>query len=290
MNKRDSLNKDIIKDFLDYLIIDKKYSIKTKEAYESDLLEFDSFVNADFTKLNKNDIESYIKHLSFKNLDARSISRHISTLRSFYKFLMIEGIINNNPTEFAETPKQVKKLPHVLAKEEVDLLLDIKLDSNIDYRDKAILELMYATGLRVSELVNLKIDEIYFDDDLIRTTGKGSKERLIPIGDVARKYLLIYINEHRDDMNKKDSNKVFFISRQEVYDMIKKRALEAGIKTHISPHVLRHSFATHLLENGADLRVIQELLGHSDIGTTQIYTHLSNSKLMDDYKKFHPHG
>ena len=198
---------------------------------------------------------------------------------------------------FISSPKREKHLPKVLSEEEIDKLLNIPLNDAFSYRNKAIIELMYATGLRVSELVNLKVNDIDLNMALLKTLGKGSKERIIPLGDYALNYLKLYINEYRSLLIKKNLNDYLFLNnhgnkltRQGLFKMLDKLANEQGIKTEISPHTLRHSFATHLLNGGADLRSIQELLGHSDISTTQIYMHVSNQKLNEDYHKFHPHG
>ena len=196
-----------------------------------------------------------------------------------------------------DVPRLRKSLPKSLTENEVTALLEVPLIDDFSYRNKAMLELLYATGLRVSELVNLTLLDVDLDSATVRTVGKGSKERIIPLGDYAIKYLYIYIHEHRNNLLKKEVNDYLFLNnhgkkmtRQGFFKMIKKRAQEAGIKKELSPHTLRHSFATHLLSHGADLRSIQELLGHSDIGTTQIYTYVSNEHLKENYKEFHPHG
>lgn len=291
MNKNDKL----IEDFLRYLLIDKGYSKNTISSYKQDLDRFSVyFKNKDIKNIDNTDLKEYIKIL---NLNEKSISRTISCLKSFYKFLIIEKIVKNNPTDGLYMPKVRKSLPNVLAVEEVTLLLNIKLSDDFSYRNKAMLELMYATGLRVSELVELKLSDIDFNDDIIRIMGKGSKERIIPIGDFAKDYLLEYINKHRGNMLKKMNTDYVFLNnhgkkmtRQGFFKIIKKLAKDAGINTDISPHTLRHSFASHLLKYGADLRTIQELLGHSDISTTQVYTHIANEELRKNYDEYHPHG
>lgn len=291
MNKNDKL----IEDFLRYLLIDKGYSKNTISSYKQDLDRFSVyFKNKDIKNIDNTDLKEYIKIL---NLNEKSISRTISCLKSFYKFLIIEKIVKNNPTDGLYMPKVRKSLPNVLAVEEVTLLLNIKLNDDFSYRNKAMLELMYATGLRVSELVELKLSDIDFNDDIIRIMGKGSKERIIPIGDFAKDYLLEYINKHRGNMLKKMNTDYVFLNnhgkkmtRQGFFKIIKKIAKDAGINTDISPHTLRHSFASHLLKYGADLRTIQELLGHSDISTTQVYTHIANEELRKNYDEYHPHG
>lgn len=290
--------KEIIDDFLRYLLIDKGYSNNTIESYKRDLsmfLEFNN--NIDINTIDNKKIKEYLIYLKEKNLNEKSISRNISCLKSFYKYLLIEKRVKNNPTDTISVPKLKKILPNTLTIEEVFKLLDINLIDNYSYRNKAMLELMYATGLRVSELVNFKVYDISLNDALIRTIGKGSKERIIPIGDYALNSLSIYLNEYRAKLLKNISCDYLFLNnhgkkmtRQGCFKIIKKIALEQGINKEISPHTLRHSFATHLLKYGADLRTIQELLGHSDISTTQIYTHISNEELHKNYDNTHPHA
>ncbi len=281
--------------FTNYLLIDKKYSTNTIESYKRDLIKFNNFCKKKCTTINEKDIKEYLKCIS--NESKTSVARNISSLRSYYKFLMIEKIINKNCMENIEIPKLDKKIPKALDEEDIDKLLEIKLIDNYSYRNKAMIELMYATGLRVSELVNLKIHDIDLDMALVRTMGKGSKERIIPIGDYALYYISEYINNYRDSMLKKEYNDYLFLNnhgkkmtRQGFFKILKKVAEENGIKKDFSPHTLRHSFATHLLNHGADLRSIQELLGHSDISTTQIYTKVSNKVLRENYDEYHPHS
>lgn len=290
--------KEKIEEFKNYLLINKKYSDATIKSYGLDLNKYCEFnKNKSLNDIDSNDIKEYLKHLKKDNLSDKSIARNISTIRSFYKFLLIEKYINHNPTEFIELPKLRKSLPKVLSAEEMLKLLDVELNDAFSYRNKAMLELMYATGLRVSELVNLKTHNIDFDMALVRTFGKGNKERIIPIGDYALDSLKEYVINYRDGMFKKNVNNYLFlnnhgnqISRQGFFKIIKKQAEVKKIKTIFSPHTLRHSFATHLLDYGADLRTIQELLGHSNLSTTQIYTHISKEKLKKNYENFHPHG
>ena len=286
-----------IDEFCNYLLIDKHYSNNTIESYKRDLTKFYVYIDKDLKKVNKDDIKNYLKHLYDDKINERSIARNISTLKTFYKFLNITKIINNNPVDSISSPKLGKKLPNTLSEEDINKLLDIKLIDNYSYRNKAMLELMYATGLRVSELVNLKVYDVNLDEALVKTMGKGSKERIIPVGDYAINALKIYINEYRSSLFKKEVNDYLFlnnhgkkITRQGFFKIIKKLAIEHGIDKNFSPHTLRHSFATHLLKHGANLRIIQELLGHSDVSTTQIYTHVSNEELEDTFKKYHPHG
>lgn len=300
-NDRDSDNMDIksnIDEFLKYLLIDKGYSNNTINSYSNDLKFFILYnKHKQINDITNKELKDYIIFLRNNNLNEKSISRNISCLKSFYKYLLIEKKIKNNPTELLSVPKLKKELPNTLSEEEILKLLDIKLNDNFSYRNKAMIELMYATGIRVSELVNLKVYDIDINSATIRTIGKGSKERIIPFGDYCLKYLKIYIDKYRSTMLKGDNCDYLFINnhgknmtRQGCFKIIKKLALESGIKTVISPHTIRHSFASHLLKYGADLRTIQELLGHSDISTTQIYTHISNEQLHHNYDNFHPHG
>lgn len=289
---------ELIEEFLRYLLIDKGYSNNTIASYKVDLEKFLEYnKNKNINDISNNDLKEYVKWLNKENLNEKSISRNISCLKSFYKFLVIEKYVSNNPSDSVAMPKLKKSLPKILTEEEVLKLLDIELNDNFSYRNKAMLELMYASGLRVSELVNLKLQDIDLSQDIIRTFGKGSKERVIPIGDYAKEYLEKYIYEYRGSMLKKSSNEYLFLNnhgrkmtRQGFFKIIKKIAKEKGIDKELSPHTLRHSFASHLLKYGADLRTIQELLGHSDISTTQIYTHITNEELKKNYEDFHPHG
>ena len=287
-----------INKFIEYLIIDKKYSENTIKSYNNDLKKFNNyFKDKSISKIEESNIKNYIKYLKQENNDNRTITHNISTLRSFYKFLLIEKIIKNNPMEYIELPKTKKSLPKTLSIEEIDNLLDIKLTDSFSYRNKAMLELMYSSGLRVSELVNVKIHDIDISNCIIRIMGKGSKERIVPLGDYAIRYIELYLKEHREKLIKKEINDYLFlnnhgnkITRQGFFKILKSIAKEKNIKTEFSPHTLRHSFATHLLNGGADLRSIQEMLGHSDISTTQIYTHVSTEKLKENYNSFHPHA
>ena len=291
---------ECILEFINYLQIDKKYSSNTIASYESDLNDYQKFMTEflkkDIYHIEKKDIKLYLKYLKDQNKSPKSISRRISCIRGFYKFLLIEKIIANNPMSTIELPKTKKTLPKVLSIEEVDKLLDIPLTDAFCYRNKAMLELMYASGLRVREYVSLHIHDIDLTSETVRTIGKGSKERIIPIGEVAVHYLKLYLNIYRQELLKKEYTDILFLNnhgkqmtRQGFFKILKKIAKEKDIKTSFSPHTLRHSFATHLLENGADLRSIQELLGHSSISTTGIYTHVSSEELKENYKH-HPHG
>lgn len=291
---------ECILEFVNYLKIDKKYSNNTIVSYETDLKDYEHFMKdilkKDIYEIERKDIKLYLKFLKDQNKSPKSISRRISCIRGFYKFLLIEKIIANNPMATIELPKTKKALPKVLSIDEVDRLLDIPLNDAFSYRNKAMLELMYATGLRVSELVNLKLQDIDLENETVRTLGKGSKERIVPIGEIAIHYLKIYLTDYRSQLLKREYTDALFLNnhgkmmtRQGFFKILKRIAKEKNIKTPFSPHTLRHSFATHLLENGADLRSIQELLGHASISTTGIYTHVSSEELKENYKH-HPHG
>ena len=294
-----SLN-ELIEEFLRYLLIDKGYRENTINSYKIDLEKFLEYNgNKSIDTISNSDLKNYIKYLKEEKLSDKSISRNISCLKSFYKFLVIEKYVNNNPSDSLFGIKTKKSLPNTLTEDEILKLLDIKLTDNYNYsyRNKAMIELMYATGLRVSELVNLKLSDIDLNQDIIRIYGKGSKERIVPIGEYAKEYLEKYIYEYRSSMLKKENSEYLFLNnhgkkmtRQGFFKILKKIALEKGITNDFSPHTIRHSFASHLLKYGADLRTIQELLGHSDISTTQIYTHITNEELKKNYRDYHPHG
>lgn len=286
-----------IENFIEYLIIEKKYSKNTVSSYERDLKKFSNKLNnKKINEITRKDIQNYLKDLN-KDHNPRSTSRNISTLKSFYKYLKINKIVKVNPMDQINNPKTKKTLPKVLSEEEINDLLDIELKTNFDYRNKAMLELMYSSGLRVSELINLNVNDIDLENDTVKIFGKGSKERIIPLNDFAKEALREYIMVHRKELFKHGENNYLFLNnhgnkmtRQGFFKILKKITQEKNIKTDFSPHTLRHSFATHLLKYGADLRSIQELLGHSDISSTQIYTHVTNEKLENDYKEYHPHG
>ena len=291
---------DILNDFCDYLKIDKRYSDLTVESYRTEIkgyLDFFREKNIKVKDIKNSDIKNYLAFIKKGETSDRTLAHNVSVIRTFYKFLLTLKIIERNPTEFLELPKLRKNLPTVLSKEEVEKLLDIDLTDCYSYRNKAMLELLYSTGLRVSELVNLELSNIDLESCTLKTIGKGNKERIIPISDYALYYVKKYINEYRGSMLIKGVNNYIFINnhgnvmtRQGFFKIIKKLALEKGIKTPISPHTLRHSFATHLLDYGADLRSIQEMLGHSNLSTTQIYTHVSSEHLKDNYNNSHPHS
>lgn len=292
--KKDNLLDQDINEYIGYLVMEKKLSNNTCFSYYNDLSKLRLFLNKDLKEADSNDIHKFINSL---NESDHSIAHLVTSLKSFYKYLMINSKIKVNPVDLISSPKLSRKLPKVLNTSEVDKLLDIELLNDFDFRNKAMLELMYACGLRVSELVNLKITDLDLENNVVKIFGKGSKERIIPIGDYATVALKIYILEHRNNMLKNKASNILFLNnhgnpltRVGFFKILKAIALKANIKKEFSPHTLRHSFATHLLDNGADLRSIQELLGHSSISTTQIYTHVSKESIRNDYDNCHPHG
>ncbi len=288
-------NKDRIEDYIDYLKYERNLSNETINNYRYDLLKFDRYLdslNIDIIDVKVDNITSYLKKIS--NLDSSSISRNITTLNNFYNYLIVNKIIKNNPCEFIDRPKLRKRIPNVLTINEVDNLLDIKLNNEFDYRNKAMLELMYSAGLRVSEMISLTTRDIDFENCIVRCFGKGAKERIVPLNDYVIFYLKSYL-ERRHLLIKKDRNDYLFLNnhgkkltRQGFEYILKGILKEKEIDKYITPHTLRHSFATHLLEGGADLRSIQVMLGHENLTTTSIYTHISRKKVHEDYIKYHP--
>ena len=286
------MNDNYINDFLLYLEMDLNYSKNTINTYQNNLSILSNSINKNLLKLNSKDIEHFISSL---NLESSSISNYLSSFKTFYNYYIKIGMLKENPVLLIDSPKLKKHLPTYLTIDEIDKLLNIEIKDAFSARNKSLLELLYATGLRISELVNLEFKNIDLNDCIVRIMGKGSKERIVPINDTAIKYLKIYVKDYRHCLVKKEQNNYVYLNnhgkkmtRQGVFKMLKKRALEANIKKDVSPHTLRHSIATHMLENGADLRIIQEFLGHESISTTQIYTHLSNQKLKSDYMEYFP--
>ena len=286
------MNDIYINDFLLYLEIDLNYSKNTISTYEGNLNKFNEYIKKDLLKVSSRDIESYLSNL---DLEPSSISNNLSSFKTFYNYYIKIGKISDNPVDPIDTPKLIKKLPTYLTVDEIDNLLNIEIKDAFSARNKSILELMYSSGLRISELISLEFKNIDLNECIIRIMGKGSKERIVPINDIAIHYLKLYVKEYRKYLVKNEQNNYLYLNnhgkkmtRQGVYKMIKKLVLEKNIKKEVSPHTIRHSIATHMLENGADLRIIQEFLGHSDIGTTQIYTHLTNEKLKNDYMEYFP--
>ena len=289
------MNEKYILEYLDYINYVKKYSNETIKSYADNLNKYNLYLNnKNILSVNNSTIENYIT--SNNNLSHKTIAHYITVLNSFYKYLLDSNYITTNPVETIKHPKINQHLPVFLNEEEIKNLLNINLITPYDYRNKAMLELLFSTGIRISELINLKIQDIDLINNVIKVLGKGSKERIIPIDDIATKHLTNYINNYRYPLLKKNTNIDYLfinnlgnkISRVGFFKIIKKEAVRANIKKDISPHTIRHTFATILLKNGADLRVIQELLGHSDIKTTQIYTHLIKEQLKKEYFDKHP--
>ena len=281
-----------LENYRNYLKYERAYSDNTVGAYMNDLNKYEEFLKKDILESDTEDLEKYLKYI--KNLESTTVAHKITSIKSYFNYNIKRGIVSVNPADKVSSPKLTKHLPEYLTEEEVGKLLDVEVKSPYDYRNKTILELLYSSGIRISELVNIKTPNYDSEECLIRIMGKGSKERIVPLGDYAINIMNDYMNNYRPLINKKHTDYVFVnnrgdkISRQFIFKVIKKEALKKGIKKDISPHTLRHTFATHLLKNGADLRIIQELLGHENISTTQIYTHVTNNKLKSDYETYFP--
>lgn len=286
--------------FIDHLWLEDGLSKNTLESYRADLNQFNTWLSKQETQLfsvNQSHIQQYLA-VKFPQSKPRSISRLIASLRRFYRYALREQLIEIDPTLQIESPKLPRSLPNSLNEQEVtDLLNAPDTNQPIGLRDRAMLELLYASGLRVSELVTVKVNEVSTQDGVVRVTGKGSKTRLVPMGEEAADWIDKYLNYARPEILKKSAcdelfvtNRAEMMTRQAFWYLIKRYALIAGITKHMSPHVLRHAFATHLLNHGADLRVVQMLLGHSDISTTQIYTHVARERLKSLHSRHHPRG
>ena len=286
---------EAIIDFLNYCIFEKGLSDKTKSSYQNDLDVYKDFLkkqNITMVEDIKSDhIKEFLKERQEE--ETTTIAHNLTVIKSFHNYLLKEKIVSKNESEFIERPKLRKSLPKTLSIEDVDRLLDIPLNTPFDYRNKAMLELMYGCGLRVSECINLEINDIDKTNCIIRICGKGNKEREIPIGEYALYYLEEYIDKRELLLKKESCNKLFLnnhgkgMTRQGFFKTLKKLLKEKNINIEVSPHTLRPSFATHLINRGADLRSIQEMLGHSDISTTKIYTKVSDEKVIEDYQKYH---
>lgn len=291
-----------IKDFENYLKIEQSLSKNSVKAYISDIKKITSYFetrkfSGEISKLKRNDITDYINEINVTGLEARTQARIISSIKAFCRYLLLEEIIEEDPSELIEGPKIGRKLPDTLSEDEINKIINqIDLSKPEGHRNKAIIETLYGCGLRVSELVELKITDIHFKEGFIKINGKGDKERLVPINEYTSKQINIYLNEIRNkiEIDSESENIVFVnrrgkkLSRVMVFKIIKDLGQKAGINKKISPHSLRHSFASHLVENGADLRAVQEMLGHESILTTEIYTHIDNSYLKKSMEKFHP--
>jgi integrase/recombinase XerD len=294
-----SLLDDNINKYLDYLKYERKLSENTYKSYLDNLYKLSEYFNKNKDSIRDTSTfsEDELREFFYKlDLNSKSKAHYLTVINSYYNFLVREKVIEKNPVASIKMPKLDKKLPNYLTIDEVDKLLDIKLTKPNDYRNKAMLELLYGSGLRISELINLKMEQIDFQEELVRVMGKGKKERIIPLNNYSIRCLKEYVYNHRNFLLKTKSSEYLFInnmgsniSRQGFFKILKALAKDAGITKEISPHTLRHSFATHMLNNGADLRVVQELLGHENLVTTEIYTHLENAKIKDDYQN-HPHA
>ena len=286
-------NKEFLDDFKDYLKIQKNYSDNTIESYIRDIRYFLVYVDKNIIDISKKDIDNYIMYILPTHSES-SINRSIASIKSFYKYLsLFKGFVNI--AEDVESLKRKKTLPKYLSIEEVDKLLDIKLETPFDFRNKTMLEVLYATGLRASELINLDIINIDTVNMVVNVYGKGSKERIVPLSKIAVNYLDLYINKYRSMLfvkNQKPTDALFLnnhgkrITRQGLYKMIGEVGKKQGINKEITPHILRHSFATHMIECGADIRSVQELLGHENVMTTEIYTHLADNFIKDSYNEY----
>ena len=292
-----------IKNFLDYISNERNYSYHTIRSYKNDLKNFSEFLNKydcelNITNIDRSAIQFYIQSISKKKLTGKTLQRKVSTIKSFYRFLSDREIIDYNISELIELPKADKKLPNLLSQKEINRLMQLPdLNTSVGLRDKSILEILYSTGLRISELISIKLDNINIDNKVIKVFGKGSKERYVLLGKEALNSLSDYLN----NIDTKNTNSIFlypavngnvnkYISQRTMFNIIKKYLVMISNNEKLSPHSLRHSFATHLLDNGADLLAVKDLLGHEDLSSTQIYTHVNIGKLKNIYSKAHPDG
>jgi integrase/recombinase XerD len=288
--------------FLHYLVVEKGLSPNTIDAYSHDLTRFAAFLRRqgveDFGRADKYEIKGFLQSLQKQGLSARSRARNLVAIRTFFRFLTQEGILQTNPVEDFESPKMVRTLPETLTVGEIERLLgQPDTRSPLGLRDRAMIEILYATGMRVTELVRLPVNQLNLEGGFVLLYGKGSKERVVPLGQEAMNWVKLYLQTGRDLLLKREESSFLFldrsgtqISRQCFWQTLKRYGLRAGIPKRITPHLLRHSFATHLLEGGADLRSVQMMLGHEDISTTQIYTHVTRDRLKKVHEKYHPRG
>lgn len=297
-----NLNREPLDEYLVHLKIERDLAENSIKSYQRDIEKYMQYLESekimDWKVIDRYDIVLFLQKLKEEGISNNSVIRMTSSLRQFHQYLRQEKIMDQDPMQYVETPKKAEVLPKVLSVDEVDKLLQTPdIAKPIGLRDRALLEVMYATGLRISELVELELSELHLSMGFIQTIGKGNKERILPIGGEAVNWLNEYLMDGRPIFAKRateESPYVFLnacgggLSRQGVWKNLKKTVQKAGIKQNVSPHMLRHSFATHLLENGADLRIVQELLGHSDISTTQIYTHITKTRMKDIYEQYHP--
>ena len=292
-----------VNEFKNYLKLERSLSNNSIDAYLLDIRKLTSFVSENYStslsieNIDVSIIESFIKYLFKSESSTYSQARIVSGLKSFFNYLLLEEKIDINPMELIDAPKLVRKLPETLSIQEIEIIIDaIDLDSKEGMRNKAILETLYSCGLRVSELVNLKVQNLFLDIGFIKVLGKGMKERLVPIGTKAAECISLYMNEYRKSINISEGFEGYLfinrrgknLTRNMIFIIIKDLVKKAGLNKNISPHTFRHSFATHLIEGGADLRAVQEMLGHESITTTEIYTHLNKNYLKEVVNKFHP--
>lgn len=286
-----------VKDFVYYLQAERGLSENTVESYKHDVLSFVADTEKDIKNIKKQDVQNYLDRLNGLNLSTATVARKMSSLRMFFLFRIGEGLIDENPMANIESPKMEKRLPKFLSVDEIETLIEsVNGDFKYSLRDITILELLYGCGLRVSELLNLREEDIFLKEDFIRVKGKGDKERIVPLGGKAKKSLIKYMTELRPVLNKRKSPFLFLtrrgnqLSRMGLWKRFQEYIVKSGIKKDFTPHALRHSFATHLLERGATLRTVQLLLGHADISTTQIYTHIDRNYLRKIVSSYHPRG
>jgi integrase/recombinase XerD len=301
-----SADQRVLKGFLDYLKVEKGLAALTVSAYQSDLVQFSEFVGKRKRELpaaRREDVRAFLGDLFGNGVSDRAVARKLSALRHFYKYLLLDRLIQHDPTLDIDSPKQWKILPKSLAGSEIDAMVDTvrtkrppEADPALAQRDQAILEILYAGGLRVSELVNVKLEDLKLELGYVLVRGKGDKERLVPLGRSAQECLQTYMREGRMRLlNEKVSPLLFVrrgggkLTRQRVWQMVGSASAADGVR-HASPHMLRHSCATHMVENGADLRTVQTILGHADVSTTQVYTHVALDRLKSVYRKYHPRG
>lgn len=287
------MSRNSIESFIDYLSIERGLSPNTLQAYRRDLCQFRDWLKKEFLQVDSALIGNYLATLREKGNKSRTLNRKLSVVRMFYKFLYTEGKIDHNPVEGVSSPRLGRKIPSFLSEKEVEALLETpSVDEQYGSRDRAILEVVYGAGLRISELINLNLTDLNLKGGWVKVLGKGSKERIVPLGREACRWVRIYLRKRRTETTDKLS--LFCnrygkrLSRQACWKITKKYSQKSGITKKISPHTLRHSFATHLLSRDADLRFVQELLGHTNISTTQIYTHITQERLKKVYKKYHP--
>ena len=294
--------KSTLRGYMDYLALEKGLSENSIDAYKRDVTQFAEFLLGDFNisvpnTFKAKHIEKYISHMYDLGLASNSQARIISGIRSFCKYMRIEKLMDSDPLELISTPKLSRKLPDVLTVEDIEEIISaVDMSKKEGVRNRAILEVLYSCGLRVSELINLQISRLDMFDNLVRVVGKGNKERIVPIGSQACEAITDYLDQYRAHLSVNDGHEdtLFLgrygrgLTRQMIFTVLKNTTLRAGIKKKISPHTFRHSFATHLVEHGADLRAVQEMLGHAQITTTEIYTHLDKRYLQDQVNQFHP--